>query len=42
MRSDRVIERESAQMLSELKRVAGVSAVCFGMLALLVIIERMS
>ncbi len=42
IRSDRVIARESAQMLTEVKRVGLVSAVCFGMLAVLVVVERLT
>lgn len=41
VRSDRVLARESATMMSELKRVGLVSAVCFGMLAVLVVVERL-
>ncbi|MQC17897.1 MAG: hypothetical protein DWG80_02340 [Chloroflexi bacterium] len=41
VRSDRVLARESATMMSELKRVALVSSVCFGMLAVLVVVERL-
>ena len=41
VRSDRVIERESRTMLDEMRRVAGVSAVCFGMLAVLVVVDRL-
>ncbi len=41
VRSDRVLERESATMVSEMKRVGLVSAVCFGMLAVLVVVERL-
>ena len=41
VRTDRVIERESRMMLTESKRVAWVSAVCFGMLAILVIVDRL-
>lgn len=42
VRSDRVIARESEMMLVEMKRVLGVSVVCFGMLAVLVIVERLT
>lgn len=41
VRSDRLMERETATMISEMKRVGIVSAVCFGMLAVLVVVERM-
>ena len=41
VRSDRVLALESATMVSELKRVALVSSVCFGMLAVLVVVERL-
>ncbi|MGE3960405.1 MAG: hypothetical protein AB7F65_01825 [Dehalococcoidia bacterium] len=41
VRSDRLLARESQTMISELKRVALVSGVCFGMLALLVVVERL-
>lgn len=41
VRTDRVIERESRMMITESKRVAWVSAVCFGMLAILVIVDRL-
>ncbi len=41
VRADRVIERESRMMIIESKRVAWVSAVCFGMLAILVIVDRL-
>ena len=41
VRADRVIERESRMMITESKRVAWVSAVCFGMLAILVIVDRL-
>ena len=41
VRSDRVIERESTMMVTEMKRVGVVSAVCFGMLAVLVIVDRL-
>jgi len=34
--------RESAQMLAESKRVLAISAVCFGMLALLVVVDRLT
>lgn len=40
VRSDRVIERESKMMVDESKRVAWVTGVCFGMLAVLVVIDR--
>lgn len=40
VRSDRVLMRESATMISELKRVALVSGVCFGMLAVLIVVDR--
>jgi hypothetical protein len=42
VRSDRVLARESAQMMSESKRVLAISAVCFGMLAALVIVDRLT
>ncbi len=41
VRSDRVIAREVATMISEMKRVAVVSGVCFGMLAVLVVVQRL-
>lgn len=41
VRSDRVIAREVATMVSELKRVVLVSGVCFGMLAVLVVVDRL-
>jgi len=41
VRSDRVIERESRTMIDESKRVAWVSAICFGMLAVLIVIDRL-
>ncbi len=41
VRSDRVIARESQVMMDELKRVLFVSGVCFGMLAVLVVVQRM-
>jgi hypothetical protein len=41
VRSDRVIAREAATMIAEMKRVAVVSAVCFGMLAILVVVQRL-
>ncbi|MCA9847515.1 MAG: hypothetical protein KC461_12285 [Dehalococcoidia bacterium] len=41
VRSDRVLAREAQTMIDELKRVLVVSGVCFGMLAVLVVIERM-
>jgi hypothetical protein len=42
VRSDRVMARESAQMMSESKRVLAISAVCFGMLAVLVVVDRLT
>jgi len=42
VRSDRVIQRESENMMREMKRVALVSGVCFGMLALLMVVDRLS
>ncbi|MCK9485799.1 MAG: hypothetical protein M0R73_03735 [Dehalococcoidia bacterium] len=42
VRSDRVMARESSEMLVEIRRVLTVSAVCFGMLAVLVVVERFS
>jgi hypothetical protein len=41
VRSGRIHARESATMISEVKRVGVVSSVCFVMLAVLVVIERM-
>lgn len=41
VRSDRVLAREAATMMSEIKRVALVSGVCFGMLAVLVVVDRL-
>ncbi|MQC19020.1 MAG: hypothetical protein DWG83_00400 [Chloroflexi bacterium] len=41
VRTNRVIERESKMMVDETKRVAWVSAICFGMLAVLVVIDRL-
>jgi hypothetical protein len=41
VRSDRVIERESTSMVREMKRVGLVSVVCFGMLAVLVVVDRL-
>lgn len=41
VRSDRVLAREAATMMSEVKRVALVSGVCFGMLAVLVVVDRL-
>lgn len=41
VRSDRVMARESAMMIAEMKRVMLVSGVCFGMLAVLVVVERL-
>ena len=41
VRSDRVQAREAETMISEMKRVGLVSAVCFGMLAVLVVVERL-
>jgi len=41
VRSDRVLAREAQTMVDELKRVLVVSGVCFGMLAVLVVIERL-
>lgn len=42
VRSDELMARESRNMLDELKRVAGVSAVCFGLLIALAVVERLS
>lgn len=42
VRSDRVMARESAQMITESKRVLAISAVCFGMLAVLVVVDRLT
>ncbi len=41
VRSDRVLAREAATMISEMKRVAVVSGVCFGMLGVLVVVQRL-
>lgn len=41
VRSDRVLARESQTMLDEMKRVFLVSGVCFGMLIVLVVVERL-
>lgn len=41
VRTDRVIARESETMISEVKRVGLVSAVCFGMLAALLVVDRL-
>lgn len=40
VRADRVVARESADMMAEVRRVLTVSSVCLGMLAVLVIVER--
>jgi len=42
VRSDDLIARETANMIDEVKRVFLVSAVCFGMLAALIVVDRLS
>ncbi len=41
VRTTENLARQSAFMVSEMKRVAGISALCFGMLAILVVIDRL-
>lgn len=41
LRSPASLARESAYMVTELKRVVGVTALCFGMLAVLVVVDRL-
>jgi hypothetical protein len=41
VRTDENIARQTGHMLNEMKRVLGVSALCFGMLAVLVVIDRL-
>ena len=41
LRSPASLARESAYMVTELKRVVGVTALCFGMLAVLVVVHRL-
>jgi hypothetical protein len=40
-RSARLLERETPLVMQELKRVAGVSVVAFGLLIALTVIDRM-
>ena len=40
-RPARLVEREAPYLIAELKRVAFVSGTCIGLLALLVVIDRM-
>jgi hypothetical protein len=40
-RSSRQIERDTPIVMAELKRVAGVSSVCFGLLIVLAIIDHL-
>ena len=42
VRSDDLLARESANMVDEVKRVFIVSGVCFGMLAVLLVVDRLS
>jgi hypothetical protein len=40
LRSSRLIERETPYVMRELRRVAGVSVVTFGLLAILAVLQR--
>ena len=41
-RPARLVEREAPYLRGELRRVAGVSAVCLALLAMLVLVDRLS
>ena len=40
-RPARLVEREAPYLIGELKRVAGVTATCIGLLVILTIVDRM-
>ena len=41
-RPERLVERETPFLRAELRRVAAVSSVCFALLAVLVVVDRLS
>ncbi len=41
-RPARLVEREAPYLMAELKRIAMVSGTCIGLLALLVVVDRLS
>lgn len=42
VRPARLVEREAPYLIAELKRIAMVTATCVGLLALLVVVDRLS
>jgi hypothetical protein len=41
-RPARLVEREAPYLMAELKRIAMVTGTCIGLLALLVVVDRLS